>query len=300
VPLAVALALATAGCEGGASRSPGEVRVEERTVTIDGLRRSFVVHIPAGLRDLPAPVILAFHGGFGTPESFERTTRLGDVGVRAGFVVVFPRGVGRSWNAGDCCGPAERRDVDDVEFVRVLVKDLGSLVAVDSARIFAIGFSNGGKFAYRLVCAMWGRISAMTSVAGTMSTDQASCRSVKPVSVMHIHGTADRFGPYGGGPSKFRSIEQQSVPATVQFWLRRHRCSSRARVTYAHAKARCRAHSQCDGGVEMQLCTVAGMGHQWPGAAARLERILGPGNDDLDATRLSVEFFLRHPIRSTG
>jgi poly(3-hydroxybutyrate) depolymerase len=33
------------------------------------------------------------------------------------------------------------------------------------------------------------------------------------------------------------------------------------------------------------------MGHQWPGAKPALTNILGPGTDDISATRMSLDFF---------
>ena len=60
-----------------------------------------------------------------------------------------------SWNAGGCCGQAAQHDVDDVAFIKSLVAavDPGHrtiMTLVDDLR--TVGYSNGGRLAYKLAC----------------------------------------------------------------------------------------------------------------------------------------------------
>ena len=102
-----------------------------------------------------------------------------------------------TWNGGNCCGYAQWNKVDDVGFTRALLDDLAKVVNVDAKRVFATGISNGGIMCYRLASELSDRIAAIAPVAGTMGTK--TCNPKRPVSVMHFHGTDDKFLPFKGG-----------------------------------------------------------------------------------------------------
>jgi len=57
--------------------------------------------------------------------------------------------------------------------------------------------------------------------------------------------------------------------------------------------------STCPAGRAVQLITIAGAGHQWPGSSPRtvLERLVGldPPSTALDATATLWRFFAAHP-----
>ena len=113
-----------------------------------------------------------------------------------GFIAVYPNGTGRlepmlTWNGGNCCGYAQWNNVDDVGFTRALLDDLAKVVNVDAKRVFATGISNGGIMCYRLASELSDRIAAIAPVSGTMGT--LTCNPKRPVSVIHFHGTEDRF-----------------------------------------------------------------------------------------------------------
>jgi polyhydroxybutyrate depolymerase len=129
---------------------PGD---SERKLTVNGLERSYLLHIPPGLdSQQPLPVVFAFHGGSQTPRGMRTVTRLNDVADQANFLVVYPEGVYRSWNAGHCCGNAVTHNVDEPAFIRQMLFDLGTIASIDPKRIYALGYSNGGMLAYRLAC----------------------------------------------------------------------------------------------------------------------------------------------------
>jgi polyhydroxybutyrate depolymerase len=269
-----------------------------RRVKVNGLVRAYVIHIsfpydPAQ----PVPVILAFHGGFGTPAIFRDVTRLDARAGPAGFFVVYPEAYKRSWNAGDCCGPAQSEGVDDVAFVRALLHDLASIMTVDPRRIFATGSSNGAMFVYRLACELSDQIAAVATSAGAMALPDGACRPTRPVPVLHFHGLADEYAPFNGGPSKYRPAGvRRSVPGTTALWLRRDGCTDETRVTYQRGAATCTTHPNCQGEAEVTLCAIARMGHQWPGGKVSFPRAFGPGTTDIAASDMLVTFFQHHPM----
>jgi polyhydroxybutyrate depolymerase len=69
-------------------------------------------------------------------------------------VLVLPDGEQRSWNAGDsCCGFAGSHLAPDVPFVAAIVTDAVRRWPIDAARVYLVGYSNGGKLAYSSMCA---------------------------------------------------------------------------------------------------------------------------------------------------
>ena len=95
---------------------------------IGGRDRVFLTYVPQNLKP-NAPLLIMFHGGGGDGPM----ARLGTGGVydhladRDGFVVVYPYGIGSSWNT---CRKAQsnvarRWDVDDIGFVEAIIEQSG-------------------------------------------------------------------------------------------------------------------------------------------------------------------------------
>src|SRR5204862_6180210 len=150
-------------------------------------QRSYEVDVPARAERASAlPVVLVFHGGGGSADSVRRQTRMSAKGAAEGFIAVYPQGSGgiagrlRTWNAGTCCGRAMQQRVDEVAFVGALLDDLQATVAIDLARVYATGISNGGLMAYEVACALADRVAAIAVVAGEM-TALDRCRPSRPV-----------------------------------------------------------------------------------------------------------------------
>ena len=83
---------------------------------VGDLQRRYRVHVPK-IYDAskPTSVIIAFHGGGGNPESMIMLSGLNQKSDEAGFIVVYPYGLGRerdrglTFNGGGCCGYAHHR-----------------------------------------------------------------------------------------------------------------------------------------------------------------------------------------------
>lgn len=284
---------------GGKIIGPGDY---EFSLRYGGARRQYLVHVPPSYRpDLPAPLVLALHGGGGNMRYQANDERYGLISKSdvAGFVAVFPNGYSRNrrglfatWNAGTCCAAARDEKIDDVGFLKAVVADVARRAAIDRARVYSIGMSNGAMMSYRLACEAPETIRAVMAVAGTDNT--TTCPSGKPVSILHIHALNDDHVLYEGGagpaardPSK--DTDFISVAATIEKWRGRNGCPAEPRRVLEGDGAWCDLYQPCTDGSAVKLCTTRTGGHSWPGGAKR--RAGEPPSEAIIANDVMWEFF---------
>src|ERR1700728_4729488 len=108
----------------------------------NGAMRAYHVHVPPSyVPGQPTALVLVYHGFTETDLSIITTTHFNTVADAHGFVVVFPQGLGDSWDAGACCPPSWDGAVDDVKFTSDLIDQLEGEVCIDPKRVYASGFS---------------------------------------------------------------------------------------------------------------------------------------------------------------
>ncbi|MBN1148115.1 MAG: hypothetical protein JXA78_12725 [Anaerolineales bacterium] len=266
-----------------------------RSLTHDGMQRTYLLYIPAGYNpDRPMPVVLIFHGFGLSGEEMIRITGFNAQADAAGFLAVYPNGSGSkpAWNGGDCCGQAAVKQVDDVGFVRALIEDLSTLVDIDRKRVYATGFSNGAIMAYRLACDLSDQIAAIAPVSAAQATQ--SCQPGRAVPIQHFHGTADRLNPYDGGHGPGGGLEFASVADTIQFWVTQNGCPAQAQTSESGSIVH-ELYAPCDQGAAVELYTIAGGEHAWPGGES-VSAEIGAPTMEISATLLMWEFFSAHPM----
>ncbi|QSQ23124.1 dienelactone hydrolase family protein [Pyxidicoccus parkwayensis] len=273
------------------------------TVQHGGRTRAYRVHVPPGYdATRPTPAVLAFHGFGSDNVKMETLTGLSSLADTKGFIAIYPRALSpseitgsgtqdspRSWNAGGCCFPA-RGVVDDVGFVDALLADLDTRLCVDTHRTYAMGFSNGGYFTYRLACERASRFAAVAPVSGPENV--TPCTPSRPVPVLHFHGTADALIHYAGGNNLGRYGDAYpGAEETVRRWAKRNGCGDTPVRTFQKEDSTCMAYTDCTPrSATASLCTVQGGEHAWPGQAN-----FNHGTLNLDATREAWRFFEERP-----
>jgi polyhydroxybutyrate depolymerase len=275
----------------GRSSDTGPVPVGDstRSLVVAGHRRSYRVHRPATLPEHP-PLVVVLHGGLGSGEQAEAAYGWDAVADREGFVVAYPDGLGRAWDVGGgCCGESGRTGVDDVAFVTGAVLSLEDDVALDPTRVYATGISNGGMLSYRLACDS-GLFAAVAPVA---ATELGACADPAPLSVLHVHGLADGNVRYDGRPGQgFAHIDGPPVADVVAGWRRVDDCSAPTTSTNGPVTT---VVAACPEGRSVELVTIAGAGHQWPGGEQTRPRADRPSTA-LDATEVIWQFFRDHSL----
>lgn len=267
-------------CSAASAAAPGDA---DFLVTMAGQPRRFLIHTGAPARRTPTPLVLNFHGFTNTADLQQQWTGMDAAATREGYIVVYPQGIGNSWNAGVCCGDAVTNNVNDVGFARELVTWVAARYCVDLKRVYATGFSNGGFLAHRLACEAADVFAAVAPISAL--NGMASCAPSRPVAVLMSNGTADSIVPITGNPA----INFPPLSTTIAGWRTRNQCSGPAVQTFLRGSARCEASRACAGNSAVESCIVTGASHNWPGGT-----VPGANNQDLNVTDYIWQFFLAH------
>lgn len=271
-----------------------------------GRDRSYQLHVPPAVAG-PMPLVLVMHGGGGSAVPTIKMTRFDAQADQAGFLVVYPNGTDRSrallkrmgksgfltWNAGTCCGYALVNHVDDVGFIRAVVKQVAHDYRIDPKRIYATGISNGGMMAYTLACEASDIFAAVGIVSGIIT--DTDCKPSHPVAVIDFHGSADQNVPLNGGVGNKAFIKDNRPPVqnSIDFWVKADGCDSTPQESQ-QAKLDIKTYRGCRDGTAIAYYVIEGGGHAWPGGE-RLSRMLDKPSDAVNATNVMWQFFAAHP-----
>jgi polyhydroxybutyrate depolymerase len=283
------------------SYAPGDYRGS--IATPDGGTRTYILHIPSGFSLTNAyPLVLVFHGGFGTGSRIEQGTDFDAKADASSFIVVYPDGIGHNWNDGRGTANAE---IDDVGFVRRLIADLRSRLPIDGRRIYATGVSNGGMFSERLGCDLSDVLAAIGPDVGPMPTSLLpACKPAQPIAVIGIQGEADPIVPVNGGEVKsarFMGVGRggtvESAATTMNFWAKANGCNPDATLQREPPRVNDGtsvykySFSDCKSDAPVVYYIVRGMGHAWPPHTQPIPQITGPTSQNINATDVIWDFF---------
>lgn len=202
-----------------------------RTIVQGTATREYILYAPASYDcNTPTPLVINFHGFGGSASEYSEV--IGDsynfdsLADDSNFLVVYPQAVMREkegvyWDPGD--DGSENINENDVYFTEQLISDINKEYNVDSSRVYATGYSNGGMMAYGLACSRGDLIAAAGIMSGIML--QGTCDVNEYTSIIHFHGIADDALPYGGNQNF------QSVSDVVDFWLNHNDIPASSLVT---------------------------------------------------------------------
>jgi polyhydroxybutyrate depolymerase len=286
------------------------------SIVVGGLKRTYLIHIPASDFSRSMPILIVLHGGGGNGKSMLKLTSGGfdQLSDKKGFIVVYPDGIEAHWNDGrnkmETGYETHEENTDDVGFISALIDNLIKKFNADSKRVFVSGMSNGAIMSYRLGCELSGKIAAIAPVAGNMPKNLIQhCTPANPVSVLAINSDTDPLVPFNGGDvtgpfGKKKLGKVLSAHESVLFWIKNNGCSPNPVVTdepdndrddgtYVQKQQFINGRNNC----EVILYTIKGGGHTWPGGYQYLGKwIIGKTCRDINATDIIWEFFEIHSL----
>ncbi len=260
-------------------------------INVDGRNRSYRLRIPpAATSGEDLALVVSLHGFSNTAALQESSSAMNDVADTAGFFVVYPNGTNvllflQGWN-DDLSGGG----VDDVAFIDALITELGNTYPIDTSRVFATGFSNGGGMTVSLGCALSGRIKAIAPVAASINPANAPfCNPAVYRPLLQIHGTLDLIVPYTGAAATIFYPASAPAEAFFRAWISRDACSAPVISNVPNTNP-----------FDLSTVTLASLNSCASGQAYRFYRVVGgdhsipgPGglNKDLYSSAAIWQFF---------
>jgi polyhydroxybutyrate depolymerase len=160
------------------------------------------------------------------------------------------------------------KNTDDVAFVKAMVAEIQETACIDPKRIYAVGFSMGGGMSHYLACHAADVFAAVAPAAFDLLKENVDdCKPSRPITVISFRGTSDPIVPYAGGYSSVvqgMPITFLGAKSTLEQWGKINGCTGSPSAENAQG---CSTFSNCEGGVEVALCTKQGGSHE-PGNAS--------------------------------
>jgi polyhydroxybutyrate depolymerase len=251
--------------------------VAEHQLTSGGRPRTYRLFVPPSYDGrTPLPLVLDLHGSGGNAAGQAGTSRFEALAAREGALVATLQAEGSRWNV-----PVTDGRPDDVAYVRDVIDQVAARACTDAARVYATGFSGGGRMTSLLGCRLGDRIAAIAPMAGLRWPGPCEGR---PVPVLTVHGLADPQNTYAGHAEGRGAEWLESVPDALAGWAMHNGCAARAIEEDPPGPLSTLRYDGCDAGTEVRLIRVDGLVHTW-------------ARDEVDATAVMWEFFRSHSLR---
>lgn len=283
---------------------------DQRIIIHDGIEREYIIHIPKNLTE-DSPLVFIIHGFTGSAEGISAYSGMNSIAEREGFIAVYPQGTKDSngntfFNVG-----YEFHDdstINDVSFIRELVRSLSQEFNLNRKKAFATGMSNGGDMSYLLACTSSDLFKAVAPVAGVLMKGlKDSCELNSPVPVFEIHGTADKISLFEGDLNNQEGWgAYYDLPSTIDFFAERYQLTNKSvkQITSKESGAEYdiffERHWSNNLEEEVWMYRIEDGRHVWPGIKFNwwnnpLARYyFGSGNEDINASEEVWAFFKKY------
>ncbi|AZM64496.1 MULTISPECIES: alpha/beta hydrolase family esterase [unclassified Streptomyces] len=273
------------------------------TLAVKGRTRTMrVLGAPA---EQAAPVVLLLHGSKQTGDKLRAFTgNAFDRLAAGGALVAYLDGFKEHWNDARVSNAfaARTEGYDDVAFARSAIERIIERYNGDPARVYAVGFSNGGQMVIRLIH----EIPDLLAGAAVISATQPAAENFaptdpqsQPVPVMLVHGTKDPLVPYNGGMASMWGFKPRglglSAPETARYYAQRNGIGgapvTEDLVPAKQSRTSVQAlHYRDPGHAPVSLYTVTGGGHTIPGTR-KAPFVMGRTDMTFDTVAAVATFF---------
>lgn len=222
---------------------------QKRSLAVGSDTRTYVLSVPQGYGELPGSwrLVFAFHGGGSDGDGLRSWYDSEQRFAEKNAIVVYPDAKNGHW---DLDSTADTNA--DIAFFDALVAELSSKACIDSARVFAVGFSNGAYFANQLACRRGGALRAIAPHAGG--------GPYGPGSAYDAQGNLVCAGP-PPAVRIFHAEDDYTVPilhaeASLEHWTWANGCQQ---SMHGAAPDACAGYDGC--GRPVEVCRYWGVGH---------------------------------------
>ena len=283
---------------------------DQRMVIHEGVEREYIIHVPENLNQ-DSPIVFVIHGYTGSAEGIAAYTGMNNIAEREGFIVVYPQGtIDSNGNTFFNVGYEFNDDspINDVSFIRELVRSISQEFNLKRKKAFATGMSNGGDMSYLLACTSSDLFKAVAPVAGVLMKGlKDSCELSSPVPIFEIHGTADKISLFEGDLNNEGGWgAYYDLPSTIDFFAERYQLTNKSvkQMTSKESGADYdiffERHWSDDLEEEVWMYRIEDGRHVWPGIKLNWWNnplawfYFGSGNEDINASEEVWAFFKKY------
>ena len=239
-------------------------------------QRAYRLFVPPGYDGhLRLPLVLDLHGSGGTSADQARNSGFEILSASERFIVATLDAEGGRWNV-----PVQDNRADDVAYVSDVIAHVAARVCTDETRVYATGFSGGGRMTSLLGCQLGSRIAAIAPVSALRFPGPCNGR---PVPVLTFHGLADPQNPYDGHAAGRGAEWLESVPDALASWARHNSCKGNAVLDDPPGPLSTMRYDGCGDGTEVRMIRIDGLGHTWT-------------KKEVDTTGVMWQFFKSHRL----
>ena len=271
--------------------------LKKEIINFDEKIREYYFSLPEDTSK-PFPIIINFHGFLSHAMDQQGFSQMDNYAHQNGIGVIYPEGIKKSWNVGK----AILNDENDIGFVNALIDSVSSKYNIDSNRIYACGFSNGGTFSYELICGLSNKIAAFGSVGGNFSINEKRlCNIDREIPLIHIHGTRDRLQKYNHSDGDFLSTIE-----SVNYWANYNQFDIKVveNIEDFHKKdgttVEKHTYSKNNSNTQVIHFKVVKGGHLWLGSPIAdwltLRLFFGRNSHEINSSKEIVDFFLKYKL----
>ena len=251
--------------------------VSAQQVTSGARPRTYRLFVPPGYDGRKRlPLVLDLHGSGGNAAGQARTSGFESVAAAEGFLVATLDAENARWNV-----PVQPGRPDDVAYVSDVIDHVAKHACLDDARVYATGFSGGGRMSSTLGCRLTARLAAIAPVSALRFP--APCAG-RPLPVLTFHGLADPQNTYDGHLSGRNGEWDESVPEALAGWAARNGCKASVILEDPPGPLSTMRYEGCADGAEVRLIRIDGLGHRWT-------------REEVDTTVVMWQFFKQHQLR---
>ncbi|RWX78886.1 polyhydroxybutyrate depolymerase [Neorhizobium lilium] len=293
--MASADAASAAGC--GEVMQPGRHPI---SFNVDGVSRSGVYFIPSAYDgSKKMPVVFDLHGSNSNPDGQLNRSSWDKVAEKNGFVVVALQGSlpGKTsgtfaWNvpfvpvSQTIIPTGAQGGMDEMAFIQQAVKTVKQEFCIDPARVYASGYSGGGRMLSAYICSGHDDFSAAgfvhslragrpVEVEGKWLPDPVNCTPGRPVSIMAFAGVKDGQNPYSGGGNAYW---QYGFKTAIQRWTQLDGCKGNGDTKTVNGVT-FSLYGTCQNGARIATYVFDNGTHDWPKPVPSTQAVLAAAKD---------------------
>lgn len=262
--------------------------------TGDGNTRPAVYFIPSSYtgKDKVA-VVFDLHGSNSNPQGQLNRSSWDKVAEKNGFIVMALQGSlpgvfsgTYAWNVPF----VTQKDggLDEIDYISRAVDKVADDFCVDTSRIYASGYSGGGRMLSAYICsgrddfAAAGFVHSLRAgrpveIDGEWGPDKDNCNPAKPISIMAFAGVKDKANPYAGGG---KAYWRYGFATAIRRWTELDGCTGNGdpktvdHVTFSF-------YGTCKRGARIASFVFARGTHAWPRPTPAAEAVAAAAREGI-------------------